>query len=233
MGSHDIVTMYSAKMVEYLLAIGFLASFVLFWRFLNPLTAAERMAAATGPGLFERVEAFLVPNDVFFHRGHSWVRPESSGRVAVGMDDFAHKLVGHLDGISLPQVGTHLKQGETAWSIFCDSAAVPMVSPVEGTVVEVNREADPAALAKDPYGKGWIIKMQAPRLGENSKQLVSGSAARQFIEASSQTLRTLMSPDLGRVQADGGAPVEGMAKAIDPEHWQDIARKFFVVGGAS
>jgi glycine cleavage system H lipoate-binding protein len=233
MGSHDIVTMYSAKMVEYLLAIGFLASFVLFWRFLNPRTAAEKLEAAKGPSLFERVEAFLVPSDVFFHPGHAWMRPEGPERVAVGMDDFAHKLVGHMDGISLPKVGQQVKQGQSAWSIFCDSQSVPMLSPVDGTVVEVNRDIDPEGLAKDPYGKGWIMRVQTPHLSQDSKQLVSGSAARQFIEQSSQTLRTLMSPDLGRVQADGGTPVAGMAKAIDPEHWQDIARKFFVVGGAS
>ncbi|MHB8873419.1 MAG: glycine cleavage system protein H [Myxococcaceae bacterium] len=222
MGSHDIVTMYSAKMVEYLLAIGFLFSFVVFWRFLNPRTAAS---------LYERVEAFLVPNDVFFHNGHAWARPEGPELVSVGMDDFAHKLVGNVDDLALPRVGQHLKQGETAWKIFCDSSSVPMASPVDGTVVAVNRDIDAEAMRADPYGRGWIIKVQAPRLGANTLQLVSGSAARQFMEQASQTLRTLMSPDLGRVQADGGVPVDGMAKAIDPQHWQDIARKFLVTGG--
>ena len=79
-----------------------------------------------------------MPADLFFHPGHTWVRLDGDDTVTVGISDFAQKLVGPLDRIQLPAVGASLAQGEAALALDADGASVPMLSPVDGTVVAVN-----------------------------------------------------------------------------------------------
>jgi glycine cleavage system H lipoate-binding protein len=223
--------MYTAKAVEYLIAVAFLFLFIPFWRFVNAEGVGEPAVAAEGAGLLDQlVDWFLVPRQVYFHPGHAWARVGDGDVVTVGMDDFAQKLVGKASEIRLPEVGEKLGQGEKAWSLASDSKSVDMLSPVDGTVVAVNDEvlSSPEALNREPYGDGWLFKVKAPRLGPNLKHLLSGNLARRWMEEVSENLRARMTPDLGRVYQDGGVPMEGMARSLDPANWDEVARAFLL-----
>jgi glycine cleavage system H lipoate-binding protein len=229
---NDLLTMYSAKAVEYLIAVTFLLLFMPFWSFVNKERALAPVAVAALGRLLDRVvEWFTVPSDLFFHPGHAWVRADDGNVVTVGMDDFAHKLVGGVSAISLPAVGSRLGQGEKGWSLLSGSKSIDMLSPVDGTVVAVNERAaglPPTNGRDDPYREGWLLKVRAPRLSANTKQLLSGALARRWMEEVCDGLRARMSPDLGRVYQDGGLPIEGMARSMDPANWDQIAREFFL-----
>jgi glycine cleavage system H lipoate-binding protein len=227
----DLLTMASAKAMEYLIAVAFLLLFIPFWRFVNAERGAERVVAADLPRwLGQMVEWFLVPDTVYFHPGHGWARVGDGGLVSVGMDDFAHKLVGGVSAIKLPKVGARLGQGEKAWSLVSEGKSVDMLSPVDGVVVAVNGEAaaSPERLNLDPYGEGWLLKVRAPRLAANLKQLLSGTSAKRWMEDVCENLRAIMNPDLGRVYQDGGLPVYGMARSMDPVRWDEVARSFLL-----
>jgi hypothetical protein len=101
-----------------------------------------------------------------------------------------------------------------------------MLSPVDGTVVEVNErvERDPAAL-RDPYGAGWLFKVKVPELGRALGQLLDPAAARAYLEAAAEGLSRELQPALGRVLQDGGVPVHGIARAVAGEGWAALARK--------
>lgn len=105
-----------------------------------------------------------------------------------------------------------------------------MLSPVDGTVVAVNERLldSPEVLDRDPYGEGWLLKVRAPRAAANAKQLLSGALARRWMEEACDGLRTLMSPELGRAYQDGGVPVDGMARSLDPARWDEVARRFLL-----
>ena len=227
---HDFLTMYSAKAVEYLIAVSFLLLFIPFWRFVNAEVVAAPVAIRTPRWLNTVVEWFSVPSGVYLHPGHAWARVDDGDLVTVGMDDFAHKLVGGISAISLPEVGSRLGQGEKAWSLVSDAKSVDMLSPVDGTVVAVNEPvaAPRVRSPRDPYGAGWLLKVKAPRLAANTKHLLSGTLARRWMEEVCDTLRARMSPDLGQVYQDGGLPVDGMARDLDPANWDRIAREFFL-----
>ena len=96
------------------------------------------------------VGGFKVPEKLRFHPGHTWALSESPSLVRVGMDDFASKLVGKVDRIALPQRGQWIRQGQKIWTIFRDGASVDMVSPIEGSIADVNDAAmqDPELGAK-------------------------------------------------------------------------------------
>ncbi len=231
---HDILTLYSAKMVEYVLGVVFLIAFVPFWRFVFPPSAVKARATAGAhaprPSL---AEWFSLPADRLFHKGHAWAQAGASGLVTVGMTDFAAKLVGPSMSMSLPEAGTRVSQGDRAWQLRADGRAIDMLSPVDGTVVEVNPDAmqHPAGIHDDPYGAGWLFRVQPSRLRANITNLLSGKVARQWMEQVSENLRLRLAPGLGEVAQDGGAPMPGMARSIDPEHWDELARTFFLTDG--
>jgi glycine cleavage system H protein len=101
------------------------------------------------------------PSELKYTRDHEWVRVE--GDVAyIGITAFAQ---GELGDIVFVEIET---QGETldAHVVFGTVEAVKTVSdlfmPVKGTILEVNPalEANPALVNEDPYGQGWMIKVQ-------------------------------------------------------------------------
>jgi len=228
---HDLATMYSAKAVEYLIAVAFLLLFIPFWRFVDRERVTVPVAVSTARRwLGQVVDWFAVPSDLYFHPGHAWARVDGGDVVTVGMDDFAQKLVGGVSAIVLPEVGSRVGQGERGWSFVYDSKSVDMLSPVDGTVVAVNEQmaGAPPTSSRDAYGDGWLLKVKAPRLAANTKHLRSGTAAKRWMEEVCDGLRARMSPDLGLVYQDGGLPVEGMARDLDPANWDEIARAFLL-----
>jgi glycine cleavage system H lipoate-binding protein len=223
---------YAAKAVEYLLGVAFLLLFAGFWQYamggtrLAPLHLMERARRR----LPQIADMFRVPADVMLHPGHAWARVEEPGLVAIGVDDFAQQLVGPIDRVSLPTPGTRVKQGAPALGLRADSRLIPVLSPISGRVVAVNAGAlnAPHAINADPYGEGWLLKVRPHQLPVDTKQLVSGDRARQWVASSWDELSTMLSPELGTIMHDGGMPVAGLARGIDREHWDEIARRFLL-----
>ena len=108
--------------------------------------------------------------------------PESGNVVRVGIDDFAQKLVGKIDAIKFPQVGSQVTQGEKAWSLLVGSKSIDMLSPVDGKIIEINESllSSPESIGKDPYGQSWLMKVQAPKISANLKNLLSGRTCQKM-----------------------------------------------------
>lgn len=232
---HDILTLYSAKMLEYGIAVLFLVLFIPFWRYVQgparaamPARVPHRVAAARA------AEWFLTPADRLFHRGHAWLKDGEDGLVTVGLDDFAAKLVGPLARVAVPAVGSGVGQGEHAWSLVAaDGKAVDMLSPVDGEVAAVNGAlaSSPDLAERDPYGDGWILKVRPSRLRANRINLMAGRAVQRWMEEAAAGLRGNLAPALGALAQDGGAPVSGMARALDPDGWDRLAARFLLTAG--
>jgi glycine cleavage system H lipoate-binding protein len=225
---HDILTLYSAKMIEYGIAILFLLLFIPFWKYVQgpsaavvPAHARVRQPAATG------ADWFPIPLDRLFHRGHAWARPDADGLVTVGLDGFAAKLVGPLASVALPQIGAAVGQGERAWQLVADDGrAVEMLSPLDGTIAEINADLarSPGAAQLDPYGRGWLFRVRPQRLRANSTNLLSGAMARRWMDEVVAGLQRTLSPELGALAQDGGVPLADIARIIDPDNWDSVAR---------
>lgn len=226
---HDFLATYSIKVVEYGIALSFLILFVPFWAFLNGGKAAALKAArAPRPAALPELD-FALPEALLFHPGHAWARFEG-GLAVVGLSDFAGKLVGPLEGVRLPEVGARVGQGEPGWALQAAGQALQMLSPVDGKVVAVNEKAlaDPALLKSDPYGEGWLLKVEPARAEANAKHLLDLRAARRHLEDAWAELRSRLDPQLGLVMQDGGSPVDGIAQGIDNQRWTEIVRKHFL-----
>lgn len=228
----------TAKAIEYLLSLAYLALFVPFWRYSAPRVSAlaeavaqvATRAPAPQPALRpEPVGWFHVPDGLGLHPGHAWAKAVEGGEVLVGADDFARAVIGRVSDVDLPPLGTVVRQGEPAFTLRGAAGPLPMISPVDGLVVATNSKARIGAVESDPYGDGWLMRVQVPQFPRNARQLLSGSAARAWMEDVAKRLRAAIAPDLGPALADGGVPVAGIAGEVGPEAWRRIAKEFFFV----
>jgi glycine cleavage system H protein len=175
------------------------------------------------------VAGYQLPAGLYYHRGHTWARPEGD-TVVVGLDDFARRLVGGVRAVKLPAVGDWLRQGGVAFGIGENGRAADLVAPVEGEVVAVNADLSrqPSLAADDPFGRGWVLKVRSSNLAANLRNLLSGSLARRWMEDSREALDLRLMALSGSVLQDGGEPVGDFAKHVPAEEWRRLVHEFLL-----
>jgi glycine cleavage system H lipoate-binding protein len=146
------------------------------------------------------------------------------------MDDFASKLTGKIDRITLPQRGQWLRQGQKICTVYRDGNAVDMVSPIEGSVADINETVarDPKLALRDPYGEGWLVTVQSPDAKTNFRNLLGGALARWWTEESASRLQRKMPMALGALAQDGGVAMDDATAHIPGQEWMPIAKEFFL-----
>ncbi len=176
------------------------------------------------------VAGFQVPDNVRYHAGHTWALSESCEMVRVGIDDFASKLIGKIENITLPQRGRWVRQGQKMCTFFRDGKSVDMVSPIEGTVTDVNESVakNPDLARRDPYGDGWLVTVQAPDSKINFRNLLGGTLARLWTESAALQLRNKMPALAGALAQDGGVAVDDLTAHIPDADWAAITKEFFL-----
>ena len=101
-----------------------------------------------------------IPANLKYSNDHDWVRVEGN-EAFVGITDFAQGQLGDIVFVDVPTVGESLGQNEVFGSIEAVKTVSDAFLPVSGEILEFNEalENDPALVNKDPYGEGWIIKV--------------------------------------------------------------------------
>ena len=108
-----------------------------------------------------------VPNELKYTKEHEWIKVDGNMAV-IGITDYAQGELGDIVFIELPDIDAKFKQAESFGTIEAVKAVSDMYAPVTGKVVEVNSALDdePMLINKDPYGEGWIIKIELADAGE-------------------------------------------------------------------
>ena len=101
------------------------------------------------------------PAELKYTKDHEWVKLLDDTTALVGISDFAQSELGDLVFVNLPAVGDDVVAGEAACDVESVKAVSDVMSPVTGSVAEVNEELDdsPELLNSDPYG-AWIMKIE-------------------------------------------------------------------------
>ncbi|PLX03047.1 MAG: glycine cleavage system protein H [Marinilabiliales bacterium] len=113
-----------------------------------------------------------IPENLFYTKDHEWLKLD--GDIAtVGITDFAQKELGDIVFVDVDTVDEELDAEEAFGTIEAVKTVSDMFMPVSGTVVELNEELDdqPELINKDPYGKGWIIKIKLADTSEVENML--------------------------------------------------------------
>jgi glycine cleavage system H protein len=124
----------------------------------------------------------MNPEDLKYHKEHTWVKV-SGKKATIGITDYAQEALGDIVYIDLPEVDTIAEANTEISEIESTKATSPVISPVSGTIVEVNEELSdsPEIINEDPYGKGWIAVVE---LSDESEldELMDASDYEKYIE---------------------------------------------------
>ena len=103
-----------------------------------------------------------LPGDLLFTEDHEWLRREDDGSVTIGITDHAQSALGDLVYVELPEVGQDVDAGGEMAVVESVKAASDVYAPIAGSIAAVNEELadDPEKINADPYGDGWIVRMQ-------------------------------------------------------------------------
>jgi glycine cleavage system H protein len=124
-----------------------------------------------------------VPENLYYTKDHEWLKVEGESGI-VGVTDFAQGELGDVVFLEIETIGETLKKGEVFGTIEAVKTVSDMFMPVGGEVLEVNPalEESPDVVNKDPYGKGWMVKIRITDPGE-IKELLSPVAYKKLAGA--------------------------------------------------
>ena len=114
------------------------------------------------------------PEELLYTDTHEWVKNEGN-QVTVGLTDYAQSQLKDIVYVELPEIGAGFNKGESMGVVESVKTAADLFSPVTGRVTETNvtLKESPQFINEDPYGKGWILRMDLRDKGEFKGLLTS------------------------------------------------------------
>jgi glycine cleavage system H protein len=127
-------------------------------------------------------EETMNPDDVRYHKEHTWVRI-SGKKGTIGITDYAQDALGDIVYIDLPETDEDVEANSEISEIESAKATSAVISPVGGKIVKVNEELSetPEVINEDPYGKGWIAVIELDNPSE-ADDLMDSTEYEKYIE---------------------------------------------------
>jgi hypothetical protein len=159
--------------------------------------------------------------DRYYHRGHTWVKPEEDGTVSVGLDELAAHLLGTPDSVRLPGAGQKLEVNQTAWRMKKNGREIEVRAPIEGTVIGIGGPKE-----------GWYLKVR-PRLDVREpvtlRHLLRGPEVHAWLSRELERLQLqLRSPNTAPALADGGVLMPDLMDAVPEADWDAVLADTFL-----
>ncbi|HEY6073459.1 MAG TPA: glycine cleavage system protein H, partial [Anaerolineales bacterium] len=147
----------------------------------------------------EEIRGFFLRTGYFFHPRHTWLAAsrDIEGEVRMGIDDFAQRLIGAIDRVSIPPKGTALKENRVGFLLHSRRGTVKMMAPADGVIHTINPKvaACPSLINRDPYNEGWILSLRLS--GDGTKGLYCGKSAERWLDWEGERLKRICAADLG------------------------------------
>ncbi len=98
------------------------------------------------------------PDDVLYHGEHMWARQDGT----IGISHYAQEQLGDIVFLEVREAGTCIKAGEPFGAVESNKSVSDLIAPISGTIIEANVEAleAPELINRDPYGAGWIARVE-------------------------------------------------------------------------
>jgi len=160
-------------------------------------------------------------DDSYYHRGHTWVKPEEDGTVTVGLDEFATHLFGTPDSVSLPEAAQRLEVNQTAWRMKKNGHEIEVHAPIEGTIIDVGGARE-----------GWYLKIR-PRLDVREpatlRHLLRGPEVHGWLSRELERLQLqLRGLSTLPALADGGVLMPDLMNAVPEADWDAVLADTFL-----
>jgi glycine cleavage system H protein len=126
-----------------------------------------------------------IPSELRYTKDHEWVETDTTtGRVKMGITDYAQDALGDIVFVQLPEIGTKVQVGVTFSEVESTKSVSDIYGPITGVVVEVNNTlADsPQTINEKPYSDGWICVIE-PVSDANEDHLIDAKAYEDLVGA--------------------------------------------------
>ena len=122
-----------------------------------------------------------IPDNLKYTKDHEWIRIEGKA-ATVGVTDFAQGELGDIVFLDITSMGRTLAAGEIFGTVEAVKTVSDLFMPISGKVIEVNSalEKNPEAVNKDPYGEGWMIRIELSNPAEAYELLTSENYRKQI-----------------------------------------------------
>lgn len=129
-----------------------------------------------------KVDEYDMPDDLYYHAEHAWVKKEGDLAV-VGLNDFAQKMAGIIKRVATLEEDDEVQKDKPCGTISSGKWTGKLYSPVSGEITEINEdvEDDPKLINESPYGDGWIFKVKLSDPSELDS-LVHGAAVEEWLK---------------------------------------------------
>jgi glycine cleavage system H lipoate-binding protein len=163
------------------------------------------------------VSGIELPTDRYYDRGHTWARIEPDGSFSVGVDEFGRRLLGRVESVELPPVGTKVATHAPAIQVRTKHGMAMLRSPIDGEVTYAYAEGD-----------RWKMKVKMDPTSSVA-HLLRGPEIGPWLTRELERLQmTLSDQKVGFSLADGGVPVESMPDAAPKKDWEAVWGEMFL-----
>jgi len=117
-----------------------------------------------------KFQDYDVPDDLLYHKEHHWLRKEGDNYL-LGVTDFAQKLAGDITYVDMPSEGDRVALDKPFGTMESGKWVGKLYGPFDGEIVAVNPEIsdDATLMNREPYGKGWVVKVKPKDPSQVSK----------------------------------------------------------------
>jgi glycine cleavage system H protein len=130
----------------------------------------------------------MNPKEYRYTTEHEWICPESKNKGKVGLADYAQSQLGDIVFLDLPAPGTQVEQGKKMGEVESVKAVSDIFAPASGQVLEINQTVidQPGLVNKDPYGAGWLVRLELSKPSELEALMDSGKYDKFVAELSEE-----------------------------------------------
>jgi glycine cleavage system H lipoate-binding protein len=174
--------------------------------------------------------SFFIPSNIFFSKGHTWLKKNSDGLIFIGIDEFGIKALGPLSILNCAAAGKELKRGEIIFEGAYGNKKVKFLSPINGIVKSVNKNILSKKIS-NPY-ETWGVQMVSKDLSDNQEIFLSGKEAFNWIKKESIKLKDFiinhsLKTDLaGATMFDGGSLSNDTISLLVDNSVNDFEKEF-------
>jgi glycine cleavage system H protein len=233
MDGFTYINIFETKGVEYLAIIAFLLLLIPFWLFLNKKSVAGKIRTASD-ALSNNI--LSIPQGLFYSKNHTWTHLEKTGSAKVGLDEMLVHLTGEVKLNYAKNPDEMINKGELLAEIDQNGKLLKLYSPISGKFLLTNLllHESPELLNEDPYGRGWICKIQPANWVEETSSYFLAEDAITWSARELVRFRDFLAKSMGKYSSepsmlilqDGGEISNKVLSEMPEEIWQDFQQEF-------
>ncbi len=132
-------------------------------------------------------KTFETPEDLLYTSKHEWVKIINKKTAIVGITDYAQYMMKEIVFVELPELGKRVEQMEEIAAVESVKSVSELFSPLSGEIMEINEklENEPELVNNNPYGEGWIFKLNIDNVKE-AEDLMDSKKYKEYIDKMSE-----------------------------------------------